>query len=149
MVMARRLEAPVPDYVDPENRTSEQELEAHGVFEKRAVTDIKWVQPYRSNPKSRLIKVGTTIIHLPDFIANDLGERVLIGTGKYNGRVVLLIKTVEEGKKGYRHYGTPNTNKRLVNSPKLVESLIKAGAQRGYYEPIKIRGGWMCEEVKI
>ena len=66
-------------YLDPEHRTPEQEIEALDVLSTPAVEDVRWVKPYRSHPKAGLIKLGTNIIHLPDFITDDLGEGVTLG----------------------------------------------------------------------
>jgi len=134
-------------YIDPEHRTPEEELRALGVLEETVVKDVRWVRPYRSHPNSGLIKIGTSVIHLPDFITAELGERILIGPGRYQGCPVLLIRAVKENERGYSHYKNKTGFKRLVNNPRLVESLIKAGLKRGHYAPIKLRGGWMGEKV--
>ena len=140
----KRLEPP-DHFVDPESRTTKQEIQAQGILESRSVEDVRWVRPYRSHPNSGLIKIGTSVIHLPDFITDDLGDKLIIGTGRYRGRVVLLIRAIRGGEKGYRHYKAKAGAKHLISSPKLVESLVRAGLKRGHYEPVKIKGGWMGE----
>lgn len=86
---------------------------------------------------------------LPVFVAEDLGERVLFATGKYKGRTVLLIRSPGEGERAYLHHEKNRGTKRCINSTVLVEALLERGAQLGRYEPIKVRGGWMCERVKL
>ena len=128
-----------------EDRSTEEVLRDLGVLEETVVKDVRWVRPYRSHPNSGLIKIGTSVIHLPDFITDDLGDKLIIGTGRYRGRVVLLIRAIRGGEKGYRHYKAKAGAKHLISSPKLVESLVRAGLKRGHYEPVKIKGGWMGE----
>jgi hypothetical protein len=146
-VRTKRLEPP-DHFVDPESRTTKQEIQAQGILEDRAVEGVRWVRPYRSNPGAGLIKIGTSVIHLPDFITAELGDKLMIGTGRYQGRPVLLMRAVKENERGYSHYKNKTGTKHLVSSLKLVESLVKAGLKRGHYEPVKIQGGWMCERVK-
>ncbi len=130
---------------DYDDRTVAEQLHDLGL-EKETITleKIRWVRPYSSHPRAGLVTVGKNVIHLPVFVVDDLGERVIIGTGRYQGRLVLLIRSSQ---KGYKAYGTDRGNKKMINSAKLIEGLLRAGVKRGYYEPVKVRGGWMCEKV--
>lgn len=140
MSLLDRVEA--KDYDD---RTVAEQLRDLGL-EKETITleKIRWVRPYSSHPRAGLVTVGKTSVSLPVFVIDDLGERVLIGTGKYQGRPVLLIRASQ---KGYKVYSANHGNKKMINSAKMVEGLLRAGVKRGYYEPVKVRGGWMCERV--
>jgi hypothetical protein len=145
MAVRKRLEPLAQHYDTPEHRSPREIYREMGIVETLTVEKVRWVRPYSSHPRSGLVTIGSRIIHLPAFITDDLGERVLIGVGKYRGQIVLLIKAAEEG---YKHGSSNKGNKRHINAPKLIETLLKAGAKRGCYEPVKIRGGWMCERVK-
>lgn len=143
-----RPEAGAPGFIDPENRTVQDEYRALDVIDDSTITveKVRWIKPRSHHPRSVVVTIGERTVHLPGFVANDIGGRVLFGTGKYQGRAVLLVKADE---KGYRHYKIKGGLKRSVVSINLVNSLLQAGIQRGTYEPIRIKGGWMCERVKL
>ena len=145
-----RAEADASGFIDPENRTIRDEYRALDVIDESAITieEVRWVRPYANNSRSRLVTIGKSTIMLPVFVAEDLGKRVLFATGKYKGRTVLLIRSPGEGERAYLHHEKNRGTKRCINSSVLVEALLERGAQLGRYEPIKVRGGWMCERVK-
>ena len=131
---------------DYDDRTVAEQLQDLGL-EKETITldKIRWIRPHSSHPKAGLVTVGKGVVYLPTFVTEDVGERVLIGTGRYQGRLVLLIRASQ---KGYKTYSARNGNKKMINSPKMVEGLLRVGIKRGHYEPVKVRGGWMCERAR-
>lgn len=136
----------IPGFTDPADRTPEQELQSLGVIEKPpTVEGIKWTKPHGARKDSALVNLGKSGLFLPSFVTDDLGPRIMIGTGKFKGKLVLLLKS---DVKGYLHYGQKRGRKRCIASSGLKEMLTRAGAQFGYYEPVKITGGWMCERVE-
>lgn len=132
-----------------DDRTVGQQLRDLGVVEvsKITVEGVRWLRPRSSHPRSGLVTIGT-MVYLPAFVTDDLGEKIIFGTGKYQGRAVLLIKAAEN-EKGYKHGGTKGSLKRMINAPKMLERLKSAGVGRGLYEPVKVRGGWVCERVEL
>ena len=135
----------VPGFVDPEKRSAKQETEAMfrgATPESVDVESVKWVKRHRNRRDSALVNVAKSGVFLPAFITDDLGPRIGIGTGFFKGRLVLLVKTDPSG---YLHGGQKRGFKRSVVNKGLMESLLRAGAVEGYYRPIKITGGWMCQ----
>ncbi len=105
---------------------------------------VRWVRPYANHPRAGVVTVGKTYIGLPAFVVDDLGCRALAGAGKYQGRPVLLLKPDDNG---YKIHGRKESSKGFMNAPGMIEELIRAGVKHGCYEPVKVRGGWMCEKV--
>ena len=128
-----------------DDRTTKEQLRDLGVLEALTVENVRWIKPYSSHPKSRLVTVGKEHIRMPAFIVDDLGGRMFIGTGKYRGSTVLLLKADKEG---YKPCSMKTGRKKVINAPGLIARLLKAGITPGCYEPVKIKGGWMCERVK-
>ena len=141
----RDMQKPPANFTDPENRTAKQELQEQGVLETMTLESVKWAKPYDTHVKANIVTLGKSGVYLPAFITNDLGERIMVGTGKYRGRIVLLIKADPNG---YKHNGQAKGKKRGVVNAQLAERLARAGAKSGQYEPVKITGGWMCEGVE-
>lgn len=87
MPKGKRLSAPaVPGWVDPDERTSEQELEAIGAITPKTVENIKWAKPFSKRKGSDLLTLTKSGIYFPDFVGQDAGERIAIGVGTFEGK---------------------------------------------------------------
>lgn len=103
---------------DYDDRTVSEQLQDLGL-EKETITldKIRWVRPYASHPKAGLVTVGKTSVGLPAFVVDDLGDRALVGTGKYQGNLVLLIRSDDEG---YKIHNRKESNKGIMTAPGMI-----------------------------
>ena len=124
-----------------DDRTVEEQLRDLGVVveRKNEVAGVKWVFPRYITKKSLLISVTKKGVYLPANV-DGLKGKILLGTGTYRGNKVLLIKT---DPKGYQLTIPTKGRRPHISNKTVINQLMAAGLKPGYYELIKIKGGYM------
>lgn len=140
--MAKSNLMPNPYQPDPE--TLGETLRNLGVTvekpNQQEITNIKWVDGPNTQKNSKLITVTQKAIYFPG-IMNDL-TRVALGTAQYDGKMILVIKHDPKGYKPGR-LTARGTRRYSIPVKRVVSDLIADGLKPGYYEPVKVKNGWM------
>ncbi len=131
-----------------EDESFEQQMDALGVeVVKPALQEPEWYDPdFRRRNKIGLkdkISVQKTCITIGSQAILEMGVnenfKVKVGTAKYKGRIVLLLKLTNNGLKITKS----NKNSYRVGAKKLPEWLQGKGLRFGLYSLKKVEGGFI------